>query len=122
MWEDERYISLVTFRRDDSEVATPVWFAELGGRYYVFTEGDAHKVKRLRRNRSVRVAPCGVLGKVTGDWVAGAGRILEDRDLIARAERAVQAKYGWQVHLLDFFSKLAGKYPKRAWLELELTT
>jgi PPOX class probable F420-dependent enzyme len=120
MWERERYISLVTFRRDGSAVETPVWFAELGGRYYVFTEGDAYKVKRLRRNRDVRAAPCRVLGSVTGEWVSGTGRIIEDRTLIARAERAFETKYGWQIHLFNFFSKLAGKYPKRAWLELTL--
>lgn len=120
MWERERYISLVTFRRDGSAVETPVWFAELGGRYYVFTEGDAYKVKRLRRNPAVRAAPCRVLGTVTGEWLEGTGRIVDDRALIARAEHAFAAKYGWQIHLFNFFSKLGGKYPKRAWLELTL--
>ena len=45
--------------------------------------------------------------------------VLEDAR-IARAERAFETKYGWQIHLFNFFSKLAGKYPKRAWLELTL--
>jgi len=76
--------------------------------------------KRLRRNRDIRAAPCRVLGSVTGDWVSGTGRIIEDRALIAHAEHAFETKYGWQIHLFNFFSKLAGKYPKRAWLELTL--
>ena len=119
MWERERYISLVTFRRNGSEAATPVWFAEVDGRLYVFSEGDSHKVKRLRRNPAVRAAPCRVLGTVTGDWVPGRGRIVtDDAALVARAERAFVAKYGWQIRLFDAVSKLAGKYPKRAWLEL----
>lgn len=120
MWKNERYISLVTFKRTGTPVATPVWFAEVAGRYYVFSEGDAWKVKRLRRNPAVRAAPCRVLGTVTGEWVDGSGRIVEDRALIARAEAAFDAKYGWQIRLFNAVSKLAGKYPKRAWLELEI--
>lgn len=118
MWERERYISLVTFKKNGDPVATPVWFAEMDGRYYVFTEGGAWKVKRLQRNPAVRAAPCRVLGSVTGSWVAGTGRIIDDPARIRRAEAAFRAKYGWQIRLFDAVSKLAGKYPARAWLEL----
>ena len=44
------YINLRTFKRDGTGVDTPVWFAESDGKLYVFTEGDAYKVKRLRRD------------------------------------------------------------------------
>jgi PPOX class probable F420-dependent enzyme len=119
MWERERYIDLVTYRRDGSEVETPVWFAEMAGRYYVFSEGDSYKVKRLRRNPAVRAAPCRMFGTVTGAWVSGRGRIVtDDESLVARAEQAFDAKYGWQIRAFNALSKLAGKYPKRAWLEL----
>jgi PPOX class probable F420-dependent enzyme len=120
MWNRERYINLVTFRKNGTPVETPVWFAAMDGRYYAFSEGEAYKVKRLRKNPSVRAAPCRMLGTVTGDWVDGTGRIIEDRALVARAERAFDAKYGWQIRLFNLGSKLAGKYPKRAWLELAL--
>ena len=119
MWERERYLSLVTYKRDGTGVETPVWFAELDKRHYVFTEGDSYKVKRLRRNADIKAAPCRMLGTVTGAWVAGRARIVtDDARLVARAESAFVAKYGWQIRLFDFFSKLGGKYPKRAWLEL----
>ncbi len=42
------YISLSTQKRDGSTVETPVWFAQDGDKIYVFTEGNAGKVKRLR--------------------------------------------------------------------------
>ena len=119
MWERERYISLVTYKRNGDGVETPVWFAPLDGHYYVFSEGDAYKVKRLRKNAAVRAASCRMLGTVTGEWVAGRGRIVsDDTRLVARAEAAFVTKYGWQIRLFDAVSKLAGKYPKRAWLEL----
>src|ERR1700730_1504716 len=44
----EKYVSLATYRRNGVEVATPVWIAELAGRYYVFSAGDAGKIKRIR--------------------------------------------------------------------------
>ncbi|MDZ7826283.1 MAG: hypothetical protein U5R48_10030 [Gammaproteobacteria bacterium] len=48
-----RYISLETFRRDGRGVATPVWCAEADGILYLFSAGDAGKVKRIRgRERS----------------------------------------------------------------------
>ena len=50
-----RYLSLATFRRDGGAVPTPVWFAEVDGLLYVFTAGDAGKVKRLRHSSRARV-------------------------------------------------------------------
>jgi len=119
MWERERYLSLITFKRSGAPVETPVWFAAMGGCYYVFTEGDSYKVKRLRRNPAVKAAPCRVFGTVTGPWVPGRGRIVtDDTALVTRAEKAFDKKYGWQIRLFNVLSKLGGKYPKRAWLEL----
>jgi len=115
-----RYISLVTFRRDGSPVATPVWYAEIGERLYVFTDGTSYKVARLRRNERVRVAPCGAAGAVSGPWHDGSGRVASDAAVEARAYRALHAKYGWQMRLVDLGSRLAGRIGRRAILELEL--
>jgi hypothetical protein len=41
------------------------------------------------------------------------------RSLVDRAYRALRRKYGWQMMLLDLFSRLAGKIDARALLELE---
>src|SRR5262249_4639303 len=63
-----RYLSLLAYRRDGREVATPVWFAASGGKLYVFSAGDAGKVKRLRHTTRARVAPCGGRGGLRGAW------------------------------------------------------
>ena len=82
----EKYISLVTFRKDGTAVATPVWFAESGGKLYVKTRADAGKVKRVRRNPDVRVAPCTIRGSVTGPAVAAKARVLpENESTVPRA-------------------------------------
>jgi PPOX class probable F420-dependent enzyme len=114
------YISLVTFRRDGKAVETPVWFAERAAKLYVFTESAAYKVKRLRRDPRVKVARCGALGRVTGPWRTGRGRIVDDRAVEAAAYEALRAKYGWQMTLVDALSRLAGRIDDRAILEISL--
>ena len=114
------YISLATFRRDGKAVETPVWFAEHDRKLYVFTEGAAYKVKRLRRDARVKVARCGALGRVTGAWRAGRGRIIEDAPTEAAAYAALRAKYGWQMTLVDTLSRLSGRIDDRVILEISL--
>jgi PPOX class probable F420-dependent enzyme len=116
----EPYLNLATFRRSGAAVETPVWFAEHAGRLYVFTEADAGKVKRLRANASIRVAPCSVRGRPKGAWLPGHARRVEDPTTIAAAYRALRRKYGWQMKLADFFSRLTGRIDRRAILELEV--
>jgi len=114
------YINLATFRKDGSAVETPVWFTEMDGRLYVFTDGLSYKVKRLRRDPRIRVAPCNVVGKVTGPWTSGRGRIVEEAELERRAYAALRSKYGWQMALLDFLSRLSGRIKRRVILELRV--
>lgn len=118
---DTRYVSLATFRRDGREVRTPVWIAHSEGRYYVFTAAAAGKAKRIRANGRARLAPCTASGRVLGAWQEAQGRIVDAPDSVARAYRALRAKYGWQMRLLDWMSKLSGRYDARAIIELEPT-
>jgi uncharacterized protein len=118
--DQHRYLSLATFRRNGAEVATPVWFAASANRLYVFTGGDAGKVKRLRLSSRARVAPCDARGRVTGAWLEATARLVDDRPSIARARAALHAKYGWQLVLLDLGARLTGRLQRRAWIEIEL--
>jgi PPOX class probable F420-dependent enzyme len=115
-----RYISLATFRRSGAEIATPVWFAALGARLYVFTAGDSGKVKRLHHTPRARVAPANASGGVLGAWRPATARVVTDAAEIERAHAALRAKYGWQVWVADAFSRLTGRVRRRAWIEIEL--
>ncbi len=117
---DERYVSLATFRRSGKAVETPVWVAEDGGRLYVFSAGEAGKVKRLRNDTRVRLAPCTARGRVTGDWHEGRGRLVAEPETCGRAYAALRRKYGWQMGLADVLSRLSGRYDQRAVIELEV--
>ncbi len=113
-----RYLSLATFRRSGVEVRTPVWFAAADGKLYVFTSGDSGKAKRLRNSPRARIAPCDARGGVRGAWREATARLVTDRALIARAGDALRAKYGWQMTVLDLFSRVAGRIERRAWIEI----
>ena len=115
----EAYLSLATFRRDGRAVQTPVWFACRGERLYLFTESDAGKVKRLRNDPRARVAACNVRGRVHGDWIEARGRVVDDPRTVRDAYDALRAKYGWQMTLVDFFSRVSGRIDGRAIVELE---
>ena len=72
----DSYVSLATFRRDGREVRTPVWIAGDGPEYFIFSAGNAGKVKRIRANPRVRVASCNARGGDIGEWREATARVL----------------------------------------------
>jgi len=116
----ESYINVATFRKSGVAVETPVWFAEREGRLYVFTEAKSGKVKRLRNDPRIRVAPCGAAGRVKGPWLPGRARRVDDPAVVAGAYESLRKKYGWRMTVTDFFSRLTGRIQGRAILELAL--
>ena len=116
----ERYVSLATFRKDGREVKTPVWIAAGDGRVFVYTNVTSGKVKRIRNNGRARVAPSDARGRVKGDWVDAKARLIEDPEGQERGIRTLVDKYGWQMRLALFLSRLSGRYRQRAIIELEL--
>lgn len=90
--QGHKYMSLVTFRKNGQPVPTPVWFAQVGDKLYVVTRGDSGKVKRIRSNAQVEVAPCTMSGQVLGESQEGMARILPDSEA-SQAHRALANKY-----------------------------
>jgi len=84
---------VVTYRRNGTPVPTPVWAAERDGILYVRSERTAGKVKRLRRDPRMLIAPCTVRGRPLGAPLEAAARVL-DTDEEARAERVLATRYG----------------------------
>jgi uncharacterized protein len=111
----QNYISLMTFRKNGEGVATPVWFAEQEGVFFVYSVADAGKIKRIRNNSQVKVAPCDARGRLRGEWTEGTARLLEGEEA-RRANGLLDAKYGWQRHLLNFFARFRSR--PRAYLAI----
>ena len=83
---DQWAVLLTTFRRDGTPVGTPVSLAVDAGRGYVRSPGNAWKVKRLRNDPHVEVAPCTPRGRPTGPAVAAVARRLEGEEARRAAE------------------------------------
>ncbi|MEW2135183.1 PPOX class F420-dependent oxidoreductase [Streptomyces sp. NPDC005409] len=112
-----RYVSLTTFRKDGTAVATPVWAAADGGELYVWTRSDSWKVKRIRNSGRVTVTACDVRGRVVEGAPAreGEARLLDEAGL-RRVRKLLSRKYTWQFWMVDVPAALArrGKRPHTA--------
>lgn len=106
-----KYLNLETFKKSGGGVKTPVWFASdpsvrldsSDAKLCVYTPGVSGKVKRIRNNPRVRIAPSSGSGKLLGDWVEARAEIVTGRE----AERGMQLlnkKYWPWKQLLDFFA------------------
>jgi PPOX class probable F420-dependent enzyme len=87
-----KYLCITSFKRDRSGVATPVWFVQEDGRLLVQTDANSGKVKRIRHNPQVLVAPCTATGRLLADPMPARAELLGDAEL-GRVERLLAAKY-----------------------------
>ena len=88
-----KYLSLTTFRKDGTAVATPVWLVRDGDTLRVSTQASSAKVKRIRNNPSVLLAPCDVRGRLTGEQVPGTAA-LQDPAETARTTTLIRRRFG----------------------------
>ncbi len=95
----EKYVSLTTYRKDGTPVATPVWLVGYENGIAIWTSAKSGKVKRMRREPAVTVTPCTFRGRLTGEPVAARARPLSTEDN-ARVQAMIRRKYwltGWLV-------------------------
>ena len=89
-----KYCLVTTYRKSGEAMPAPVWFG-VGdnGHVYFNTEEAVGKVKRIRNDPRVRVAPATVRGKPLGPPIEGRATVLPADESDA-AERAIAANYG----------------------------
>lgn len=104
-----RYILVTTFRKDGTPVATPVWQASQDHRLLVMTDRSSGKVKRLRRNQDVLVAPCDVRGSLQGEPVQGRATVIEDSAEVAAGRKLIERRYGLTAKVMSLAQRLRGK-------------
>jgi uncharacterized protein len=89
-----RYVSLTTFRRDGTPVATPVWHVVDGDELVVISDVDAGKVKRIRNSGRVVVTVCDVRGRIKpGAATADGTARLLDESRTAAGRKLLARKY-----------------------------
>ena len=119
-FEKQQYLNIETFRKNGQGVKTPVWFVQDGETLRVWTYAGSGKVKRIRRDGSVRVVPSTATGEPRGEWVS-AGAIVDDSpEAIQHIEILMKNKYGL---LFLFFRGQANRNrTKRTTLKISLAT
>jgi PPOX class probable F420-dependent enzyme len=110
--DDEKYLSLTTFRRDGTPVATPVWFVVEDGRVLVWTSAASWKAKRLRRDPRVRIAACDMRGAVHGPSLDATAILLPERAGV-HVERLLRRKYPVARRLLAWWASLVRMVARR---------
>ena len=92
----QKTVLLTTYRRDGTPVGTPVNIAVDGDRAVVRTFDTAGKLKRIRRNPDVMIAPSTFRGTPTGPALRARARVLAGAEsahagrLLARKHRLLQ--------------------------------
>lgn len=114
------YVSLTTFKKVGSAVATPVWVSSDGALLYVWTQGGSGKVKRIRNNGHVLVAPSDSRGALQGAAVEGAARVLDSPADLARVSALHRTKYGLQFRLFDLGAKVLRRNKPLVAIEIRL--
>ena len=106
-----KYLNLETFKKSGDGVKTPVWFAadpktdlaSSEARLYAYTIGNSGKVKRIRNNGRVRIAPCDMRGNLLGEWVEARAEIVSGAEAAYGNDLLNKKFFPWK-QLLNFFA------------------
>jgi PPOX class probable F420-dependent enzyme len=115
----KKYLNLETFRKSGESMKTPVWFAQEGETIYVQTMANSGKVKRIRNNGRVNIAPCKMDGKLVGTWIPAQAREVTDPEVSTAVNRLLDRKYGLLKKM--FANQRARTGAKSTILEIKIT-
>lgn len=104
---NQNYLNLESYRKSGEAIRTPLWFVQDGDVLYFYTVAHSFKVKRLKNNPRIRIAPCDMRGNLKGDWVDATARVLDTAEA-SHADNLLNQKYGLLKRTLNFFAKLRG--------------
>ena len=107
-FEKQQYLNIETFRKNGQGVKTPVWFALDGEALRIWTFAGSGKIKRIRNNDTVRVAPSTASGEPTGDWQDAHAKTDESPESIKHVETLMKKKYGAMFYIFGFIGRMRG--------------
>jgi uncharacterized protein len=88
-----RYLSVTSFKRDGTGVATPVWFVSDRSRLLALTDLHSAKVRRIRRDPRVLVASCRADGKLRTEPVPARAEVLTATPDLERVQKLLLERY-----------------------------
>jgi uncharacterized protein len=107
-FEKQKYLNIETFRKNGQGVKTPVWFAQNGNTLHIWTGINSGKVKRIRNNGSVRIAPSTASGEALGEWVNAHAAAYDSESKVQETETLFRKKYGILFRILSSLNKWRG--------------
>mgnify|MGYP003906813121 CR=1 FL=1 len=105
-----KYITIETFRKNGAGVRTPIWFIIYQGLIYFRTDVNSGKVKRIRNNPHVRIAPCDIRGNLKGNWFDGKVKFADSAES-SITYSMIDKKYGFITTLIRIFNKIRRTNP-----------
>jgi PPOX class probable F420-dependent enzyme len=118
-FKDQEFLSLETFRKNGIGVKTAIWFAQEGDMLYLWTRGNSGKVKRIRNNARVNIAPCKRFGEVTGEWTAAQASVDDSDDAVQHVVTLLRQKLGLGFIVFGMIERLSGQH--RVSIKISLT-
>ena len=111
-FSEKKYLNLETFKKNGDGVKTPVWFVadpsasldSSAAKIYAYTIGVSGKVKRVRNNPRVKIAPCDMRGRVLGEWVEARAEIISGEEAAHGMELLNKKYFPWKQLLAVFAS------------------
>jgi PPOX class probable F420-dependent enzyme len=101
-----RYLSVTSFKRDGTGVATPVWFVSDGERLLALTDLHSAKVRRMRHDPHVLVASCRPDGKLRREQLPARSEVLTATPDLERVQRLLTERYKLSYRLVMLFYRL----------------
>lgn len=114
--QSQQFMNLISYRKSGTAVPTPVWFVQDGSSLYVMTGKDAGKVKRIRNNPRIVVAPSDRAGKPLGAEQSAHAQVITDPAVAAHASALLTRKYGFMKRMFDFVALFSGGRKSRAYV------
>jgi PPOX class probable F420-dependent enzyme len=108
-----RYLSVTSFKRDGTGVATPVWIVSDRRRLFAFTDLHSAKVRRIRRNPRVLIASCRVDGKLRGERVPARVELLTDTAELERVRKLLVERYAISYRVVMLFYRLGRRFRRK---------
>ena len=101
-----RFLSVTSFKRDGTGVATPVWAVSDGERLFAFTDLHSAKIRRIGRDPRVLIASCLPGGKLRREPVAGRAEVLTATADLERVRKLLLARYKISYRVVMLFYRL----------------
>ena len=109
-----RFLSVTSFKRDRTGVATPVWFVSDGERLLALTDLHSAKVRRIRRDPHVMIAPCRAGGRLRGEPIDAWAQVQTTEPELERVQGLLLDRYPVSYRLVMLFYRLGRRLRGRA--------